>query len=686
MFVACAAAWGAWLTQDAYISFRYAENFAAGHGLVFNVGERVQGFTHPFWMLLLCAGPIEHIETYALALGVAFTLAGAALLGLSLARLRNAVPAIVFLGLALASSRSFREWSTSGLENSLSHACLAGVIALAALGRRPGVGPALFGLAVGLLALNRIDQLPLVAPLAVWIVWNLGEAERGGRFRAAALFAVGLAPLFVWLLFAAVYYGFPFPNTGYAKIGSVASLRLAQGVRYLHDFALYEPWHAALIAAAPLAGLLCGAWRRDRLGALSALLGLGVACQLAYLAWVGGDYMRGRFVASSLFVAATVVAFGLATLLESRPRAAWGTSLLLGAALVMAQFWTLDEPPFNAQTGVARISATYAPFKEFPAGQARTLSQIRAARRGLTMVGEFNQAYGEFTIRNGNLGDDTFGFGPTVPIVDPHGLVDAYVARCRPSPRNRPGHVQRAVPLAYYQSRRCIDLLPGWHARLDALDASLAREVEQAAANATWLSEPARQVYDDLTVLTRGPILSWPRLKLVMKYTFTTPLAYDPASPAPVLAPSDVSPELFRVADPIARDVTLLGIDPSAFDFCDPLVTQDCWLGPGEDGQVSFYLRAPHSLTALLVTSLELGRAFPDCGSCHVALVRDGITIQETLVPSDTRTMLLTMPLLAGEQRIDLRILSAPGSQRFFLDPRPLMIFVRQFELRPMPQ
>jgi len=32
-----------WIPDDAYISMRYAENFAAGKGLVYNEGERVEG-------------------------------------------------------------------------------------------------------------------------------------------------------------------------------------------------------------------------------------------------------------------------------------------------------------------------------------------------------------------------------------------------------------------------------------------------------------------------------------------------------------------------------------------------------------------------------------------------------------------------------------------------------------------
>src|SRR5262245_21524173 len=44
----------AWVSEDAFITFRYVANVLAGHGPVFNVGERVQGYTHPLWFILLC--------------------------------------------------------------------------------------------------------------------------------------------------------------------------------------------------------------------------------------------------------------------------------------------------------------------------------------------------------------------------------------------------------------------------------------------------------------------------------------------------------------------------------------------------------------------------------------------------------------------------------------------------------
>ena len=52
----------AWfLTDDAFISFRYVRNLLEGHGLVFNPGEYVEGYTNFLWILELVAlwGPLR---------------------------------------------------------------------------------------------------------------------------------------------------------------------------------------------------------------------------------------------------------------------------------------------------------------------------------------------------------------------------------------------------------------------------------------------------------------------------------------------------------------------------------------------------------------------------------------------------------------------------------------------------
>jgi hypothetical protein len=56
------------LIDDAYITFRYAENLVRGHGLVFNPGERVLGTTAPLWAGLLAAARELGAEIPAAAL------------------------------------------------------------------------------------------------------------------------------------------------------------------------------------------------------------------------------------------------------------------------------------------------------------------------------------------------------------------------------------------------------------------------------------------------------------------------------------------------------------------------------------------------------------------------------------------------------------------------------------------
>src|SRR5206468_8826335 len=42
-----------WLSDDAFITFRYVKNFVGGHGIVYNIGEHIEGYTHFLWLLIL---------------------------------------------------------------------------------------------------------------------------------------------------------------------------------------------------------------------------------------------------------------------------------------------------------------------------------------------------------------------------------------------------------------------------------------------------------------------------------------------------------------------------------------------------------------------------------------------------------------------------------------------------------
>jgi len=61
------------VTEDALITFRYAQNIADGNGPVFNPGERVEGYTNFLWLVLIAlprAAFGADIETAAVVFGI----------------------------------------------------------------------------------------------------------------------------------------------------------------------------------------------------------------------------------------------------------------------------------------------------------------------------------------------------------------------------------------------------------------------------------------------------------------------------------------------------------------------------------------------------------------------------------------------------------------------------------------
>lgn len=64
-----------WVTDDAFITFKSVLNFIDGNGLVFNVGERVQSYTHALWFLILSLFAFFDTNLYFLSItmGVLFT-------------------------------------------------------------------------------------------------------------------------------------------------------------------------------------------------------------------------------------------------------------------------------------------------------------------------------------------------------------------------------------------------------------------------------------------------------------------------------------------------------------------------------------------------------------------------------------------------------------------------------------
>jgi arabinofuranosyltransferase len=283
------------LTDDAFITFRYISNRMLGHGYVWNAApfHPVEGYSNFLWMVLLDASwswlglmPPRTSTVLSLLFGYA-TLWQAWRLGVEMDLPPEFEPrrrALVLVALAaVVSSHTFLVWLSSGLETSLfSFLMVAWTRYALRLARQPGPGT-VAGLAVvaALAALTRPDGLLLV-PATMLLA---ARARLEGRGRAVALLPLVLVA--AHLLWRRGYYGEWLPNTYYAKY--VAPWPAA-GVRYAAAFILdYALWAwLALVAAAVVR-------RGWRLGATASLC---VATLLAHFAYftlvVGGDHFEYR--------------------------------------------------------------------------------------------------------------------------------------------------------------------------------------------------------------------------------------------------------------------------------------------------------------------------------------------------------------------------------------------------------
>ncbi len=284
-------------SDDAYISYRYARNLAAGHGLTFNPGARVEGYSNLLFVLLLAPAFLIARDSAIHPIAVALSIVcAAAALVLFHGRLRDrdgggpaALAAVLF-----AAWPALWLWSASGMETAL---VLLLQVALWAEVTRDDGAPRIRPLVVVLvlLVLSRADGF-VGAGIAVLF---LALRRDGARARAGALaVALSTAALVGWRL---AYYGHPLPNTYYAKVSGPLAARMADAARQLGDLALGAgllPYIVVLAAAAVAAA------RARRL----AYEPFFAACWIAYWIYVGGDVFGERFLLVLVPLGAAVLA------------------------------------------------------------------------------------------------------------------------------------------------------------------------------------------------------------------------------------------------------------------------------------------------------------------------------------------------------------------------------------------
>ena len=427
----------AWMCDDAYITLRTVDNFVSGFGPRWNVAERVQTYTHPLWMFVLALPYYVTREAYFTPLVVSM-LASLAAMWLLVTRIAVSSATAIIGASVLTFSRAFVEFSTSGLENPLTHLLLAIFFVLYWHPERAHRLTHLW-IVVSLIMVNRLDAGLLVLPAMLVRTYQMGWRP------GVKAVAIGVVPLVTWELFSIIYYGFPFPNTAYAKLsngvppGELAS----QGIAFLLNSAANDP--LTLLAMGTFVSVALASYRARQLAPRAgscAVCGLRGACRrrlherpLSHCAAV----LR-RCAVCPLAGALDVVLHGSCHRGYFRP---WR---LCNSAAAACESGRAREPSARP-AGIAGISDQRAFYYRYT-GLLRWTREAPLPNYVWEEQGRKARLH-PGVVEKGAVGMFGYFGGPGVHVVDFFALGDPLLARLPSRGRWRIGHYRRSVPRGY---------------------------------------------------------------------------------------------------------------------------------------------------------------------------------------------------------------------------------------------
>ncbi len=463
-----------WTDEDAFINYRIVDQIFAGHGPVFNAGERIETYTSAVWLAVLTVGRLLFgwlmgPEWISVLLGLAASVGGfalAAYAGRMLCR-RDALVAPLGL-LAVAAVPVVWDFATSGLEMGLVWLWIGGsFLALARLARRTDDGDAAaitsWGrrwslVVIGIGPLVRPDLgLMTVAFLVAWLV--LARPRRIVRD-----LAVALALPVLYQVFRMGYFASLVPSTALAK--DSGGLHLRQGVHYLGDLVgTYALWIPLAVVAVAL--VVRAVEVRDRAAniVVIALVAAGLL-HGGYIVATGGDYMHGRLLLPALFAIAAPGTFAIPHLRRALRPVVVGVAsavvLVWSVVIVAGVRYPAYEPTFF---GVADISdwrsilhnqMFHHPDKGIGISIYTLRDRYDRGMRGYFRVLDDDPRPGRDPLRLvltlGSIGLPGWVIGPDVFVIDIGGLAEPLAARSDPIPGRAAGH-RKDVSYRWYDAR-----------------------------------------------------------------------------------------------------------------------------------------------------------------------------------------------------------------------------------------
>ncbi len=343
-------------TEDAYISFRYAENIAAGHGIVFNVGENVvEGYSNPTWVALLAI--FSKLGLSTINAGRCLGLIFGALTLLEIVLLFSLVVKGgerygYLAAIAVATAPPYLFWSQTGLENGLFLYLVMiswrlGVQEDRDRGRFPYSAISLF-----LLAVTRPEGIMYSIVFGAWkLAAILSNSGKESIKRLLLWSAIIIIPFGVFLIWRYSVFGALVPNTFFAKVNNGVRANLRVGTRYLLGFLnhiLWAPVVIPVVIAIFRKGRLEGSARRVLLAA--AML---AAVLFVFVLYVGGDIHPNDRFGVPFILFSVVASFVLA---QGAKKGAWWkrASTWVLVAFVAANLGYSFPPAYGIEPPMSR--------------------------------------------------------------------------------------------------------------------------------------------------------------------------------------------------------------------------------------------------------------------------------------------------------------------------------------------
>ncbi len=471
----------AWVGDDSFITMRTIDNFLHGYGLTWNVDERVQTFTHPLWLFLLTGVYLITHNAYFAVLGLCLVISSVTMM-IFLSSGSGGMLDLILGAAILIFSNAFVDYSTSGLENPASHLIALGFVLLFFNSKtlKEDTRLLLLGLLAGLATLNRIDTALLYIPALLYLFLTRRN------WRTVGLILAGFLPFLIWEIFSVIYYGFPLPNTFYAKLNTGISLHvmLQQGAMYYLDSFIWDPLTLVMIALALFFSL------KDK---KQLMLGIGIGLYLFYILLIGGDFMSGRFFSITLLISAVL-------LVRQVQSSGLAPKFILLAVIV---FLGINAPipsfsipvkrsiPTDDLSGVGDEQAWYFPYTGLVNwGRYHPLPDPN--QEWIKLAGQLRTS-GEKVYIGKGIGFLGFYSGPNVHIIDIFAVADPLLARLPVAADKtwRIGHFKRDIPLGYEQTFR---------------------DNQDDLKNAALI-----EYYDHLRLIIRGPLWSGERWLAIWK-------------------------------------------------------------------------------------------------------------------------------------------------------------------------